>query len=274
GYLRGTDGTRVDKQGKPLNLRLAFPSTDPSYAKDAQFIQGWFEQVGIKVSSQGLDADTLATAEYLDTSKSLKGQLNYDMVIWAWQGDPDPNALLKILTTGTIGNTSDSQWSNAQYDQLYNQQNQAGTDAERKMYMAQMQQLFYDQAPYHILYYDNNLDAYHTDKFGGWQTQPIHGGSPFFVDGSINYTTLTDATKATPVPSATGNTAPSAEPSTGSGGSPAATPAATPAPTTGDAGSSGSPVVLIVAIAAIAALLVVFLLMSRRRSAAADEDDE
>jgi peptide/nickel transport system substrate-binding protein len=266
GYPRGSDGTRVDKQGKPLNLRLYFPSTDPSYAKDAQFIQDWYSQIGIKVSSQGLDADTLATDEYLDGSKPLKGQLNYDMVIWAWQGDPDPNALLVILTTSTIGNTSDSQWSNAHYDQLYDQQNQAATDAERKTYMAQMQQLFYDQAPYHILYYDNNLDAYHTDKFGGWQTQPAQGGSPFFVDGSINYTVLTDATKATPAPTATVN----AEPTAGSSG-PAASVA--PAPVPADT-SSGSPLPLIIGIVAIAALLVVILLMTQRRRKATEEDDE
>lgn len=266
GYPKGPDGTRIDKQGKPLNLRLYFPSDNPDYAKDAQFIQDWFTQIGIKVSSQGLDSGTLGTIEYLDGSKPAKGQLKYDMVVWAWQGDPDPNALLEILTTSTIGNTSDSQWSNAQYDQLYDQQNQAGTDAERKTYMAQMQQLFYDQAPYHILYYDNNLDAYHTDKFRGWQTQPAQGGSPFFVDGSINYTVLTDATKATPAPTATVN----AEPTAGSSGPPASV-APAPAPTDT---SSGSPLPLIIGIVAIAALLVVVLLMTQRRRAATDEDDE
>ncbi len=173
GYPRGSDGTRVDKQGKPINLRLYAPNTTPDYAKDAQFIQGWFGQVGIKVSAQVLDEGTLVDDEALDTTKPAKGQLDYDMVIWGWVGDPDPNALLQILLTSSIGSTSDSQWSNAQYDQLYDQQNQAATDAERKTFMDQMQQIFYDEAPYDILYYDNNLDAYHTDKFAGWQNQPV-----------------------------------------------------------------------------------------------------
>ena len=44
-----------------------------------------------------------------------------------------------------------------------------------------MQNLFYDQAPYHILYYDAELDAYRTDKFAGWQNQPTDGGTPLFV---------------------------------------------------------------------------------------------
>ena len=269
GYPRGPDGTRVDKEGKPINLRLYFPSDNPDYAKDAQFIQDWYGQAGIKVTAQGLDSGTLGTIEYLDGSKPTKGQLKYDAVIWGWTGDPDPNALLTILTTSSIGNTSDSQWSNAQYDALFDRQNQAANDADRHAAMTQMQQLFYDQAPYEILYYDNNLDAYHTDKFGGWQNQPQDGGAPFFLDGSLNYTVLTDATKATPVPSVTANPAP-----TVAGSSAAPTAAATPAPVPADTSSSGSPLVLIIGVVAIAALLVVVLTMTRRRRTAADEDDE
>ena len=64
-----------------------------------------------------------------------------------------------------------------------------------------MQQLFYDQAPYHILYYDDNLDAYRTDKFAGWQNQPSNG-TPLFTYSTLGYTLLTDATAASPTPSA------------------------------------------------------------------------
>ena len=121
------------------------------------------------------------------------------MVIWGWVGDPDPNSLLQILTTDAIGDSSDSQWSNPQYDALYTQQNEAATPDARKTLMAQMQQLFYDQAPYQILYYDDELHVYRTNKFGGWQNQPTDGGTPLFVNGTIDYTKLTLAGAATPV---------------------------------------------------------------------------
>ena len=123
------------------------------------------------------------------------------MVIWGWVGDPDPNSLLQILTTDAIGDSSDSQWSNPQYDALYTQQNEAATPDARKPLIAQMQQLFYDQAPYQVLYYDDELHVYRTDKFGGWQNQPTDGGTPLFVNGTINYTKLTLAGAATPSPS-------------------------------------------------------------------------
>ena len=54
------------------------------------------------------------------------------------------------------------------YDALYAQQTLAKTPQERKAIVDQMQQMFYEQAPYHILYYDDNLHAYRTDKYAGW----------------------------------------------------------------------------------------------------------
>ena len=57
--------------------------------------------------------------------------------------------------------------------------------------MAQMQNMFYDEAPYHILFYDDKLDAYRTDKFGGWKNQPTANGVPLFGYGSFGYTLLT-----------------------------------------------------------------------------------
>jgi len=218
------DGVRYDKEGKALNLSLMFPDSDAAYPKVAQFITDWFGQIGIKVTSRSTDSGTLGTTEYLDTSIPLKGQLKYDMVIWGWVGDPDPNSLLQILTTDAISDSSDSQWSNAAYDTLYTQQNEATTADERKGYMTQMQQLFYDQAPYQILYYDDELHVYRTDKFSNWQTQPKDGGTPFFVNGSINYTTLQLASAASPSPSAAASSDASA------GASAGVSAAATPAP--------------------------------------------
>ena len=46
-----------------------------------------------------------------------------------------------------------------------------------------MQEIAYEQAPYHILYYDSELHAYRTDKFGGWTNQPTGGGTPLFGYG-------------------------------------------------------------------------------------------
>jgi peptide/nickel transport system substrate-binding protein len=257
------DGRRMDKEGKPINLRLLFPDNDPSYPKLAQFIVEWFGQLGIKVGPpKSADSSSLTTMEYLDTSIPLEGQLDYDMVIWGWIGDPDPNSLMQILTTNAISDASDSQWSNKRYDELYVLQNEAKTKEERKGYMTEIQQLFYDQAPYQILYYEDELHAYHTDKFGNWQTQPSPGGTPFFVNGSINYTTLTAAPAASPSASA------------GPSAAPVSSAAATPAPSGGGTGSPASdstPLILAAVVIVVVVVVVAVLLVRRRADAVEDE---
>lgn len=262
------DGVRYDKEGKALNLSLMFPDSDASYPKVAQFITDWFGQIGIKVTSRSTDSGTLGTTEYLDTTIPLKGQLKYDMVIWGWVGDPDPNSLLQILTTDAISDSSDSQWSNAAYDKLYTQQNEAATSAERKVYIDQMQQLFYDQAPYQILYYDDELHVYRTDKFSNWQTQPKDGGTPFFVNGSINYTTLQLASAASPSPSA------GASADASGGASADASSAATPAPSgSGSAtGSSGNSTLLILGILLVVIGIGAAVVLSRRRRTTVEDE--
>ncbi len=269
GYPVDGNGQRLDKEGKPIKLRLYIANDSPSYAPSAAFIKGWFAQLGIPVSTAVYDSAALIDKE-LPPEAGKGYTADWDMIIWGWTGYADPNPLLQIFTTGAIGGTSDSLWSNATYDQLFEQQNAAVTDDQRHTVMAQMQNLFYDQAPYHILYYDDTLAAYRTDKFGGWANQPANG-VPLFGYGSVDYTLLTDATAPAPSPSAT----PIAS---GLGASPGASPAATPtasaAPVTpAPATSSGDATLPIVAIAVVVIVATVIVLRRRRTGSSADDED-
>jgi peptide/nickel transport system substrate-binding protein len=270
GYLKNAQGARLDKQGKVLNLSLYYPSDSTGssvYANDAQFIKQWFGQLGITVTVQKFDSNTLTNKEL---PPEAGGTASFDLFIWGWGGDPDPNALLKIFTTAEIGSSSDSLWSNAQYDKLYTEQNTATDDATRKIYMDQMQNLMYDQAPYHILYYDATLVAYRTDRFSGWSNQPVANGTPLFGYGSFTYTTLLDATAATPSPTAVAV----ASSTTGASG-PAATPApsATPAPA-----ASGDMTPIVLGGGALVVIIALAIVYSRLRFGggrrARDNEDE
>ena len=113
------------------------------------------------------------------------GTADFDVFIWNWGGDVDPNSLLDILTTGAIGAASDSFYSNPHYDELMTLQQQAEQDpVKRKAIIDEMQQIVYDEAPYHVLFYDDGLHAYRTDRFGGWKLQPSADGLPFFGYGA------------------------------------------------------------------------------------------
>ena len=110
------------------------------------------------------------------------------------------------------------------------QQGKETDPVKRKALVDEMQQLAYDQAPYHVLFYDAALHAYRTDKFGGWTLQPTDGGLPFFAYGARDYSLLTaPEPAATPEPSlqapASGGTAARRQAAGG-----VASPAPSPAP--------------------------------------------
>ena len=153
------------------------------------------------MTTQALDQDTV-TAMETPPEGDPPGKADFDVVIWNWAGDVDPNSLLNILTTSSIGSNSDTFFSNPRYDELMTQQQSEPDRTKRKALVDEMQQLVYDEAPYHILFYDAALHAYRTDKFGGWRTQPAEDGLPFFAYGNDNYNYLTaPEPAATPVPS-------------------------------------------------------------------------
>ena len=268
GYHLDANNKRLDKESKPIVLRLAHPNTNDSYAKSAQFVKEWYGELGIDVSVQSYDSDTL-------TSLILPppdGKAAYDIELWGWVGNPDPNGLTIVFRCDQIGNLSDSQYCNPAYDELFDQQSKEAGDA-RKATLAKMQNLIYDEAPYDVLYYDSDLDVYRNDKFAGWQNMPANG-TPLFSSGdsAVNYTLLTDATAQ---PSAT----PEAQAPSGSAGASVAPAAPTTAPSAGaERGeattSGGSNSTLLLALVVIVGVVVVGgLLWSRRRQAGAVEDE-
>ena len=93
---------------------------------------------------------------------------DFDMFIWGWGGDVDPNFILSILTTGSIESWSDCNWSNAEYDKLFLEQQTTIDVQERIALVQQMQQIVYDESPYIPLVYPLDLEAANTGKWTGW----------------------------------------------------------------------------------------------------------
>jgi peptide/nickel transport system substrate-binding protein len=255
GYGRGADGRRVDKDGKPITLRLTWPDSE-DHAPDAEFIRLWFEDIGIGLDPGVTEEGTLIDALYGPESGDYDA--NWDMYIWGWGGDPDPMSLLGLFTTDQIeSGINDCFYSDATYDDLFTQQQRATDAAARKQIIAEMQNLFYDAACYHILYYDSELHAQRTDKFTGWVNQPPDTGTPLFGFGYSGYLALQDAS-AVPSP---GPATPA--PSLAPGATPGPTPAATAVP--GNTGSGGVPPLAILGIVALIVLLGAGFWFMRRR---------
>ncbi len=266
GYVLDGDGKRLDKQGKPIKLRLYMPNSDDNYPKAAQFVKEWYEALGIAVNPATRDSATLGDI-VLPPEAGKKYKADYDIELWGWAGNVDPNALLAIFKCDAIGSSSDSQYCNPEFDRLYEAQLDATSNEERATILAEIQNLIYDEAPYDILYYDANLDAYRTDRFAGWANQPSANGTPMFTYSTLGYTKLTDVAAATPEP-------------TGAAPSGSAAPGATTAPTPAASGDGGAPgpaadnTPLILGVGALIVIIAAGILFSRRRKTAVDDDED
>jgi peptide/nickel transport system substrate-binding protein len=280
GYHLDGDGRRLDKEGKPISLRMFYPKSETAYAKAAEFVKDWYGQLGIKVTNQLMGSTALGKLVLPPEACPKKNpdcpqyKADYDIELWGWSWGPDPNNMLQIFRCDYIGSSSDSQYCNPKFDELYDQQANATTDEERKAVLTEMQNLIYDEAPYDVLYYDANRAAYRTDKFTGWQNQPLENGTPLFTYSTLQYTMLKDATAT---PSAEPGAPTSGPGSSAGAGSQAPGAPATPPPAgsgDGSAASSSSNTMLYAGVAGLVVLIAAGALLYRRRSAASAARDE
>jgi peptide/nickel transport system substrate-binding protein len=221
-----TDGNGfVDKDGEDLELRLYVRSESTDTIKVGTFISDWLEQAGIRVNTKAVSDNTLTDDIYA---------ADYDMFIWGWGSDPDPDFILSVLTCGQFMFWSDTFWCNEEYSRLYEEQKTQLDLDERAETIHEMQRIAYEESPYVIFFYDNALEAYRTDTFTGWTRQPEDLGPLVSSTGAI-YT----AENLKPVSAAT---AASAE----EGGT--------------------SPAILIAIVGVAAAALIAFYFLKRRES--------
>jgi len=171
GYEDGDgDGFRETKAGKKLSLRFYATSDSPENQTAGKLIVGWLEDVGIELEFQVLDAGALIDAQY-----NYKGDTyapDWDMFIWYWTQDVDPQFMLGIYTPQQIEGWNDCLWTDPEYTELNTQQAQTIDETARKPIVDQMQQIFYDAAPYAILAYPFQLEAYDTAGWQGWVHVP------------------------------------------------------------------------------------------------------
>ncbi len=108
------------------------------------------------------------------------GDGDYDMFVWGWGVEPNPDFQLSVFTCGqrSVGSNgkytpgwSDSFFCNKAYDNLYFQQKSLDGAARAKV-VKQMQQMLYTDDPYSLLYYYNDTQAYRSDLFTGFAPQP------------------------------------------------------------------------------------------------------
>jgi peptide/nickel transport system substrate-binding protein len=186
-----------------------------------------------------------------DALTEIIGEGNFDLFEWGWVVEPDPNYQLSTFTCanrsykdgGSVyANLSDSFYCDKQYDALNTKQSEQIDPAERAETVKAMQKMLYDSAAYIVTFYYDNLEAYRSDRFTGFQPQPAPDGSLLFQYGTASYQSIRPVTE---------------EDTKGGGGSNADAAAA--------ADDGGNAVTIGILVAALAALGVGGFLLARNR---------
>jgi peptide/nickel transport system substrate-binding protein len=175
GY-RDTNGDGVREcNGKPIRLRLWAVQEKPAYASAGKLIAGQLESIGLDVDLATYDDGTLSDHIYNTEGDTYKP--DFDLFIWGWGGDFDPNFLLSVMLTSQINGWSDCAWSSKQYDAVYNEQEGTLDPRRRLALVHRMQAIIYAECPYVPLVYPQQLEVYNTARWDGWVLQPEHTGT-------------------------------------------------------------------------------------------------
>jgi len=185
GY-KTTGGKLLDKQGKPIMLRLFACEAPPQGQRIGKLLVGWLEAIGIDVKFTYMTEG--AMNEYLYNEKNGEFTPNMDLFVYNWTGDVDPDFMLSIFLRSQIGDWSDCAWWSPQYDTLYTEQAATIDPTQRKALIDEMQQIVYKESPYIILAYPKGLEAMNTSRWEGWVQSPANTGSAIFsVDNTDSY---------------------------------------------------------------------------------------
>jgi peptide/nickel transport system substrate-binding protein len=173
GYLdTDGDGVREDPaDGEPLNFRLFLATTDPDGLEAAPFIRGWLDEVGIGVSIRSMTDAKLYDNWY---------GFDWDMILYSWGTNPDPDFLLSTFTSNQCGYWSDTCYANPEYDRLYQEQQTTIVPEQRREIVIQMQQMLYEDSPEIVLWYPKGFEAWRGDRWTGFLPWPEPDGLVFW----------------------------------------------------------------------------------------------
>lgn len=249
GYETDADGNRLMPDGSDLGtLRLFARGESDTSVAVMDLFKEWLAEVGIDAEITAMESNRL-------TNVILEGE--FDVFEWGWYVEPDPDSMLSYLTCGQLASWNDTWYCDEEYDQLYEEQNQAVDDEERLEAVQRMQEILYYDAPYLLTAYGQTGEAVRTDKWGCFQPQPDPDGIWLFQYGANNYLEMRPAAEAGDCDGVT-----SAIGAEGDDGT-----------TSGDSEDEGSSTWVLVAGGVLLLLVIGGVIMAlRRRSTAADRE--
>jgi peptide/nickel transport system substrate-binding protein len=143
GYKRGSGGVRV-ANGHKMSYAVITPSETEGMNREFAIVKQDLAKIGIAVTQKSLDSTTAFTEITAPKNKYL----SFDMMMWDWIGNIDPDYILTVVNCNQYGNRSDTGYCNKAYDKLYAEQGVTIDPAKRKQIIWQMQKILYRDKPY------------------------------------------------------------------------------------------------------------------------------
>ena len=195
GYVKDANGDRLDKNGKPISLRLWATTNQPVAQTEAKLITGWLRKLGLKIEFATLDAGAFNASVW-----NFKGDVyapDFDMYVNNWMGSVDPNITLSFFATSGIGMFNEPGWSNSEYDALVDEALQTLDVDKRKTLLDRMQQIMHQESPWSVLTHFNYLQAFNTAKWTGWPETNNGNDAPLATYSIDDYLALEPKTAGT-----------------------------------------------------------------------------
>jgi peptide/nickel transport system substrate-binding protein len=153
GDKRGSGGIRVADGHQMAYTVLVSPDVAGGL-RMAQLIAQSYAKVGVKLTVKQIDDDALEDA------LTQNHYRDFDMAMWGWDTEYDPDYMLDAMTCQQYGDNNDSGYCNKQYDAMYAAQGVATNMAQRLKIVYAMQNKVANDRPYIVLHYLDVLEGW------------------------------------------------------------------------------------------------------------------
>lgn len=184
GYLdTDGDGVREMPDGSdPLIWEFMTISDVNGSVDTGKLLRSYMADIGIKVEFITVNTNKAYDLWYTG---------EWDVYVWDWCPDPDPDFMLSVFSTDQCLGWSDGCYSNPEYDALYEEQKTLLDRDERKATIDQMQEMVAEELPAVVLNYWSDLQAYRADRFEGYVLSPaVDNGLLLFGWNNESYMNL------------------------------------------------------------------------------------
>ena len=166
-------------EGTPLVYQMMVRKEYPEEKDIASYLQTQWEQIGIVIQYLVLEEITLASIAY---------SYNYDTLIWYWSADIDPNYQLFVETKAAWNGWSDNKYYNPAYDENYTNAVMTLDREDRKVFIDNVQKVFYNDSAYIILAYADQTYAWRNTNlvgWGDWEADPGRSADNFWMGNPL-----------------------------------------------------------------------------------------